>query len=232
MNKSITWLTLDGDREWFPPLEQALDEPEGLLAAGGDLSPTRLFAAYRRGIFPWYSAGQPVLWWAPDPREVLVPNEFRCARSLRKTLRNRGFEVTFDRDFAAVVDACAARREHSAGTWITPEMRAAYCELHTRGRAHSVEVRLNGALVGGLYGVLMGRVFFGESMFSRERDASKVALARLAERAVVAGLQLIDCQLPTPHLRSLGSKPMPRVEFSALVAQYTSADDIAMFSEA
>ena len=160
MNKTITWLTPEGDREWFPPLEQALDEPEGLLAAGGDLSPPRLLAAYRRGIFPWYSAGQPVLWWSPDPREVLFPAEFHCSRSLAKTLRNRGFEVTFDRDFAAVVDACAARREHSTGTWITPEMHAAYCELHARGHAHSVEVRLDGALVGGLYGVLAGtRVF-------------------------------------------------------------------------
>jgi leucyl/phenylalanyl-tRNA--protein transferase len=162
---------------------------------------------------------------------VLLPAEFRCSRSLTKTLRNRGFEVTFDRDFAAVVGACAARREHSAGTWITSEMHAAYCELQALGHAHSVEVRRDGALVGGLYGVLIGRVFFGESMFSRERDASKVALARLVERGVVAGLQLIDCQLPTPHLRSLGSRPMPRGEFGALVAQYTAADDLAMFSE-
>lgn len=230
MNKAITWLSPDGDREWFPPLDQVLDEPEGLLAAGGDLSVPRLLAAYRRGIFPWYSAGQPVLWWSPNPREVLVPAEFRCSRSLSKTLRNRGFVVTFDGDFAAVVDSCAARRENSPGTWITAEMRAAYCALHAQGHAHSVEVRLNGILVGGLYGVLLGQVFFGESMFSRERDASKVALARLAERAIVAGAQLIDCQLPTPHLRSLGSRPMPRPEFSALVAQYTAAADIAMFS--
>jgi leucyl/phenylalanyl-tRNA--protein transferase len=230
MNKTITWLAPDGDREWFPPLDQVLDEPEGLLAAGGDLSISRLLAAYRRGIFPWYSAGQPVLWWSPNPREIMIPSEFRCSRSLGKTLRNRGFEVTFDGDFAAVVDACAARREHSPGTWITPEMRTAYCALHAQGHAHSVEVRLDGALVGGLYGVLLGRVFFGESMFSRERDASKVALARLAERAVVAGVQLIDCQLPTPHLRSLGSKPMPRHEFSALVAQYTTGTDSPLFS--
>ncbi len=228
--KTITWLTPDGDSEWFPPLEQALEEPEGLLAAGGDLSPARLIAAYRRGIFPWYSAGQPVLWWSPDPREVLVPGEFKCSRSLAKTLRNRGFEVTFDRDFAAVVGACARRREHSAGTWITPEMHAAYCELHARGRAHSVEVRLNGELAGGLYGVLLGRVFFGESMFSRERDASKVALAWLSRKAVVAGLQLIDCQLPTPHLRSLGSKPMSRREFSALVAEATRGEDVPVFA--
>jgi leucyl/phenylalanyl-tRNA--protein transferase len=228
--KSITWLTPEGDREWFPPLEQALDEPEGLLAAGGDLSPPRLLAAYRRGIFPWYSAGQPVLWWAPDPREVLEPAEFKCSRSLAKTLRNRGFEVGYDREFPRVVTACAARREHSAGTWITPEMHAAYCELHARGHAHSVEVRLEGVLVGGLYGVLLGQVFFGESMFSRERDASKVALAWLAQRGRVAGLQLIDCQLPTPHLRSLGSKPMRRPEFSALVGRLTTANDAPLFA--
>jgi leucyl/phenylalanyl-tRNA---protein transferase len=228
--KTITWLTPEVDREWFPPLDQALDEPEGLLAAGGDLSPARLMAAYRRGIFPWYSAGQPVLWWAPDPREVLDPEEFKCSRSLAKTLRNRGFEVSFDRVFGEVVKACAARRENSTGTWITPEMYGAYCELHARGHAHSVEVWLDGQLVGGLYGVLLGRAFFGESMFSRERDASKVALARLVERALVAGLQLIDCQLPTPHLRSLGSKSMPRREFSALVARLTDGADAPLFS--
>jgi leucyl/phenylalanyl-tRNA---protein transferase len=228
--KTITWLTPEGDREWFPPLDQALDEPEGLLAAGGDLSATRLLAAYRRGIFPWYSAGQPVLWWSPNPREILLPAEFKVSRSLAKTLRNRGFEVTSDRDFGAVVAACAARRDHSTGTWITPEMHDAYCDLHARGKAHSVEVRLAGELVGGLYGVLMGRVFFGESMFSRERDASKVALAWLTSRALVAGLQLIDCQLPTPHLRSLGSRPVSRLEFSALVAEATSGVDVPLFT--
>lgn len=230
--KTITWLTPDGDREWFPPLDQALDEPEGLLAAGGDLSPERLLAAYRRGIFPWYSAGQPVLWWSPNPREVLFPGEFKCSRSLSKTLRNRGFEVTFDREFAEVVKACAARRENSTGTWITSEMHAAYCGLHQRGQAHSVEVRFEDRLVGGLYGVLLGRVFFGESMFSRERDASKVALAHLAQRALVAGLQLIDCQLPTPHLRSLGSRPLSRAEFSARVAEATAGPDAPLFSAA
>jgi leucyl/phenylalanyl-tRNA--protein transferase len=231
-NKTITWLSPDGDREWFPPLDQALDDPEGLLAAGGDLAPARLLAAYRRGIFPWYSAGQPVLWWSPDPREILLPAEFKCSRSLAKTMRNRGFEIAFDRDFAAVVGACAARREHSTGTWITPEMHAAYAELHARGHAHSVEVRLGGELVGGLYGVLMGSVFFGESMFSRESDASKAALARLVERGLVAGLTLIDCQLPTPHLRSLGSKPMNRRQFSALVRAGTAVPDVTLFSDA
>ena len=231
-NKSITWLTPEGDREWFPPLDRALDEPEGLLAAGGDLAPERLLAAYRRGIFPWYSAGQPVLWWSPNPREVLDPREFKCSRSLSKTLRNRGFEVAFDRDFPAVVQACAARRDNSPGTWITPEMHAAYCTLFQRGHAHSVEVRLAGQLVGGLYGVLLGGVFFGESMFSRERDASKVALARLVEAGLVAGLQLIDCQLPTPHLRSLGSKPMSRGAFSKLVSTATAGAAVPLFSDA
>ena len=230
MNKTITWLSPGGDREWFPPIDQALDEPEGLLAAGGDLSVPRLLAAYRRGIFPWYSVGQPVLWWSPNPREVLLPAQFKRSRSLAKTIRNRGFEVTFDRDFAAVVHACAARREHSAGTWITPEMHAAYCELHRRGHAHSVEVRLEGELVGGLYGVLMGRVFFGESMFSRERDASKTALARLVGLGVDAGLELIDCQLPTEHLRSLGSRPISRGEFCKLVAVKATGPDISLFS--
>jgi leucyl/phenylalanyl-tRNA---protein transferase len=230
-NKTITWLSPDGDREWFPPLDQALDDPEGLLAAGGDLAPARLLAAYRRGIFPWYSAGQPVLWWSPDPREILLPAEFKRSRSLAKSMRNRGFEITFDRDFTGVVGACAARREHSTGTWITPEMHAAYVELHARGHAHSVEVRLGGDLVGGLYGVLLGSVFFGESMFSRETDASKAALARLVERGLVAGLTLIDCQLPTPHLRSLGSKPMNRREFSALVHAGTAVPDVALFAD-
>lgn len=231
MNKTITWLAPDGDHEWFPPLEQALDEPDGLLAAGGDLASARLLAAYRRGIFPWYSAGQPVLWWSPDPREILIPGEFRCSRSLAKSMRNRGFEIDFDRDFAAVVGACAARRESSAGTWITPEMHAAYAELHALGHAHSVEVRLGGELVGGLYGVLMGTLFFGESMFSRTSDASKAALAWLVERGLVAGLTLIDCQLPTPHLRSLGSKPMNRRDFSARVRAATAVPDVPLFSD-
>ena len=146
VNKTITWLAPGGDREWFPPIDQALDEPEGLLAAGGDLSVARLLAAYRRGIFPWYSAGQPVLWWSPNPREILLPGEFKCSRSLVKTIRNRGFVVAFDRDFAGVVRACAERRENSPGTWITPEMHAAYCELHRQGHAHSVELHVIGAL--------------------------------------------------------------------------------------
>lgn len=221
--KTITWLSPQDAPERFPPLERALDEPPGLLAAGGDLSPARLLAAYRRGIFPWYSPGQPVLWWSPDPRAVLFPEEFRCSRSLEKTLRNRGFQTHIDLDFAAVITACAAPRAASAGTWITAEMRAAYIELHRQGRAHSIESYLEGRLVGGLYGVRLGGVFFGESMFSRERDASKVALARLVELCRAEAIALIDCQLPSRHLESLGSRLIPRSRFQALLREHIPA---------
>ncbi|MGE0582838.1 MAG: leucyl/phenylalanyl-tRNA--protein transferase [Steroidobacteraceae bacterium] len=217
--KRITWLSPTDGPDWFPDPEQALDEPPGLLAAGGDLTPRRLLAAYRRGIFPWYSPGQPVLWWSPDPREVLFPAEFRRSRSLDKALRNRGVTVTCDSDFAAVIDACAAPREAGGGTWITPEMRAAYLALHALGLAHSIEARRDGAIVGGLYGVALGGVFFGESMFSRERDASKIALATLVAASGARGIGLIDCQLASPHLRSLGSRPLPRREFTACLAR-------------
>src|SRR5688572_23427847 len=193
--KKITWLAPDDAPEAFPPLERALDEPQGLLAAGGDLSPERLLAAYARGIFPWYSPGQPVLWWSPDPRAVLFPEEFHCSRSLARTLRRGRFQFAIDQNFEGVIDACAAPREHSVGTWITPEMRAAYCGLHRRGFAHSVETYRDGELVGGLYGIRLGGVFFGESMFSRERDASKLALAHLARLAPARGIKVIDCQV-------------------------------------
>lgn len=205
-------------------MENALDEPPGLLAAGGDLAPQRLLAAYRRGIFPWYSPGQPVLWWCPDPREVLVPSEFRCSRSLTKTLKNKGFEVTFNASFDEVIAACAAPRDESLGTWITDEMSEAYRSLHRLGYAHSVECRLEGRLVGGLYGVRLGGAFFGESMFSTIRDASKVALARLVDFALKDGITLIDCQLASSHLRTLGSRPMPRSEFTARLAELVPAD--------
>ncbi len=217
--KTITWLSPQDEPEWFPPLEQALDEPAGLLAAGGDLSTARLLAAYRRGIFPWYSPGQPVLWWSPDPRAVLYPEEFRCTRSLAKTLRNGGFECVIDRDFRGVIEACAAPRPNSAGTWITAEMLAAYVELYRRGYAHSFETYRGTELVGGLYGVRLGGGFFGESMFSRERDASKVALARLVETCVAAGIVVIDCQMASAHLESLGSRRIPRTRFQALVRE-------------
>jgi leucyl/phenylalanyl-tRNA--protein transferase len=215
--KTITWLAPDDGVEWFPPIDRALDDPPGLLAAGGDLSPGRLLAAYRRGIFPWYSQGQPVLWWCPDPRAVLFPAEFRRSRSLAQSERNRGFEVRYDTAFETVIDACAAPRRSGPGTWITGEMRAAYCELHGRGRAHSIEAWRDGQLVGGLYGVQLGRVFFGESMFSTERDASKVALSALVRRALASGIELIDCQLASRHLGSLGSRSISRREFTGLL---------------
>jgi leucyl/phenylalanyl-tRNA--protein transferase len=191
-----------------------------LLAGGGDLSPERLEAAYRRGIFPWYSGDEPILWWSPDPREVLFPEEFRLTRSLAKRERNGGFEVRFDTDFAAVITACAAPRAHEHGTWITDEMRAAYIEMHRRGLAHSVETWREGRLVGGLYGVQLGAGFCGESMFSLEPDASKVALSALVQRCLARGIAFIDCQARTAHLRSLGSRPVPRNEFLALLGRH------------
>lgn len=209
----ITWLSPADPPDRFPPLDAALTDPPGLLAAGGDLRPERLLAAYARGIFPWYSPGQPVLWWSPDPREVLLPARFRRSRSLARALRTRGFTLHQDRDFAAVVAACAAPRAVSPGTWITPEMQAAYTRLHQQGFAHSYETWQNGRLVGGLYGVRLGRVFFGESMFSRETDASKAALAGLVDDCPARAIELIDCQLPSAHLRSLGSQAMPRRQF-------------------
>jgi leucyl/phenylalanyl-tRNA---protein transferase len=225
--KTITWLSPHDSPERFPPLERALDEPQGLLAAGGDLSPARLIAAYERGIFPWYSPGQPVLWWSPDPRAVLYPQEFRCSRSLAKTLRNGGFETSIDRDFDAVIRGCAAPRGPLLGsgaeTWITPEMSAAYLELHRTGHAHSFETYLDGRLCGGLYGVRLGRVFFGESMFSRERDASKVALARLVDFCRDEGIVVIDCQLASRHLESLGSRLISRRAFQELLRLHTGA---------
>ena len=226
--KTITWLSPQDAPEWFPPLEQALEEPSGLLAAGGDLSPERLIAAYRRGIFPWYSPGQPVLWWSPDPRAVLFPEEFHCPRSLAKTLRNGGFSYSMDVDFAAVIDGCAAPRAASPGTWITSDMRAAYLELHRLEHAHSIEIWRAGALVGGLYGVRLGGVFFGESMFSRERDASKAALARLVAVCRRNSLAVIDCQLPSRHLTTLGSRTIPRGQFQALLREHARTPSAAL----
>ena len=220
--KTITWLSPTDPADHFPPPERALDDPAGLLAAGGDLSTARLLAAYQRGIFPWYSAGQPVLWWSPDPRAVLMPGEFRLSRSLAKTLRNRGFVDRIDQDFQAVLDGCAAPRAQSPGTWLLPEMRAAYLELHLRGFAHSFETWLDERLVGGLYGIRLGNVFFGESMFSRERDASKAALARLVEYCRSQGIVVIDCQLPSRHLQSMGSRLISREQFQGLLREHVA----------
>ncbi|MFQ3786832.1 leucyl/phenylalanyl-tRNA--protein transferase [Halomonas sp. A29] len=197
----------------FPPVSSALRDPEGLLAAGGELTPEWLLAAYRRGIFPWYSDGQPILWWCPNPRMVLFPDELRVTRSLGKRLRNGGFRVTFDQQFEAVMTACAAPRSGQPGTWITTEMHAAYIALHRLGYARSVEVWQAGELAGGLYGVAIGSVFFGESMFSRASDASKVALVHLVRAMRAGGGRLIDCQMHTRHLASLGARDIARTEF-------------------
>ena len=185
------------------------------MAAGGDLSPQRLINAYRHGIFPWFSDGDPILWWSPDPRTVLFPDQLRVSRSLRKRLRQRPFGVTLDRDFTAVIHACAAPRDGTNGTWIVPEMVAAYTTLHRLGIAHSVEVWDDGRLVGGLYGVANGRAFFGESMFSRATDASKIALVHLCRQLVERGFRIIDCQMRTEHLMSLGAVELPRPRFVA-----------------
>jgi leucyl/phenylalanyl-tRNA--protein transferase len=209
----ISWLRPDDPPEAFPPVDTALGEPDGLLCAGGDLSTPRLLEAYRRGIFPWFSEGQPILWGSPDPRTVLYPAEFRVARSLAKTLRNRGFTVTQDREFGRVMQLCADPALRPEGTWISPQMQAAYGRLHEQGHAHSFETRLDGELVGGLYGVALGRVFFGESMFSLERDASKVALHALVRHMLASGGRLIDCQVASTHLASLGARNVPRREF-------------------
>lgn len=214
----LTWLTRDSLT--FPPLTKALQEPNGLLAAGGDLSPERLVQAYRRGCFPWFQDGQPILWWSPDPRTVLFPDELHVSRSLAKLIRQQRYQVSFDTDFETVIAACAAPRDYADGTWITDPMRAAYCELHRRGFAHSVEVRENGELVGGLYGLAMGRLFFGESMFSRADNASKVGFVTLVEHLRAAGFVLIDCQMPTNHLHSLGARAISRESFAEHLARH------------
>jgi leucyl/phenylalanyl-tRNA--protein transferase len=215
----IPWLA---DSPVFPTPDTALTEPNGLLAAGGDLSATRLLAAYRCGIFPWFADGDPLLWWSPDPRMVLIPGEMKVTRSLARTLRNADYEVRLDSDFAAVVSACAnTPRDGQPGTWITRGMQLAYAELHRLGYAHSVETWIDGELVGGLYGVALGAAFYGESMFSHRRDASKIALAHLCAYLSQRGFGIIDCQMETNHLSSLGAKPIPRRDFLAALESLT-----------
>jgi leucyl/phenylalanyl-tRNA--protein transferase len=220
----IPWLAAG---EPFPPVAQALREPDGLLAAGSELSPQRLRQAYAQGIFPWYSDGQPVLWWSPNPRMVLYTAEFRPARSLRKRLRAVGrgdrWRLTLDHAFVRVMQECAAPRATVGGTWITAKMAAAYDELHRAGCAHSVEVWDGEALVGGLYGVALGRMFFGESMFSRATDASKTALALLVRILLAEEMPLIDCQQATAHLSSLGARCIDRAHFCAEVVRLAQA---------
>lgn len=217
----LTLLCSDDPPEGFPDPGQALDDPNGLLALGGDLSPPRLLAAYRRGIFPWYEDGQPIMWWSPDPRAVLLPGELHISRSLRRRLRSGRFMVSTDREFAGVISACAGLRA-AQGTWITTDMRSAYMQLHHLGHAHSVETWLGERLVGGVYGLAIGRAFFGESMFSIETDASKVALAALMHQLAERGFGLLDCQLETPHLHSLGSRVMARRDFIRTISALTA----------
>ena len=216
----IPWLE---NIERFPPLELALREPNGLLCAGGDLTPQRLVMAYLKGIFPWYSPGEPILWWSPDPRMVLFPAEFKLSRSLRKTLRKANYRVRLDTRFKAIIEACArTSRKDQAGTWITPEIQAAYVKLHELGYAHSVETWLDDRLVGGLYGIAIGKMFYGESMFAHATDASKIALAHLVRFLADNGFGLIDCQMNTTHLASLGARDIPRSEFTGHLRRLTA----------
>ena len=211
----LTWLERDDP---FPPVETALKNPNGLLCAGADLSTGRLLDAYRHGIFPWYSGDEPILWWSPDPRMVLRCDELKVSRSLAKSIRNKGFELKIDSAFSKVTRACAEPRKGEAGTWLGKDMQAAYLALHRAGHAHSFETWQGDALVGGLYGIAIGRMFYGESMFSRATDASKVALVGLVETLRERGFPLIDCQQKTPLLASLGAREIPRRQFLRRVA--------------
>ncbi len=214
----IVWLDPLDPRQPFPACDKALIEPNGLLAAGGCLTPRRLIQAYSQGIFPWYDEDTPILWWSPTPRTILFPDHLKLSRSLRKTLRKHAFQMSLDQAFVTVIEHCGAPRRHSHDTWITADMRTAYTELHRLGFAHSVEAwSPSGELVGGLYGVALGRMFFGESMFSRVSDASKAALACLCAHLGRWRFIAIDCQLPTAHLHKLGAIDLPRKEFLKLL---------------
>ncbi|MDP4546544.1 MAG: leucyl/phenylalanyl-tRNA--protein transferase [Marinobacter sp.] len=211
---SLPWI--EPDKLWFPPAEEALEDPDGLLAVGGDLSSDRLQLAYRNGIFPWFSDDQPILWWSPDPRCVLIPGQVHVSRSLRRTLNQRRFRITSDQCFGRIIRLCASIR--AEGTWITDEMIDAYCELHRLGIAHSIEVwNQNGDLAGGMYGVALGRCFFGESMFSLETNASKVLMVHLAHQLKEWGYELMDCQVESSHLLSMGATTISRADFLSIL---------------
>lgn len=210
------WLT---PSSLFPPLETALAKPNGLLAAGGDLSPERLVEAYRHGIFPWFNENDTILWWSPDPRMVLFPSELRISRSLSKMLRKKNYEIRFDTDFSQVIHACAAPRKGQSGTWIHSDMISAYTLLHEMGLAHSVETWIDNKLVGGLYGVAQGKMFFGESMFSRIHDTSKIAFIHLVKQLERWGFTMIDCQIKSAHLASFGAREIPREKFSQILKE-------------
>lgn len=222
--KQVPWLPREHCA--FPDISEALDEPNGLLAVGGDLSVERLLQAYRCGVFPWYEAGQPLLWWSPDPRCVIDPHTFSPGHSLARRLRKQDFEIFVDRDFKSVIEHCRRRPGADGSTWITPEMKDAYVRLHEAGFAHSVECYIKDQLAGGLYGVSLGRLFFGESMFHRVTDASKIAFASLMALMVRAQSPMVDCQVTSRHLESLGTTDIPRDEFRALLKQGLSAPDI------
>lgn len=209
----VAWLAADDSPDAFPPVSSALSEPDGLLAAGGDLSTPRLLAAYRQGIFPWYDEGQPLLWWSPDPRCVFERGDLHLSRRLRKEIRRSTLDIRFNTAFAEVIEACAGPRRHQTGTWITRDMLAAYDRLNREGWAHSVEVWRDDDLVGGLYGLAIGRAFFGESMFSRESNASKMALLTVDRLLDDGRLGILDCQVRSSHLVSLGASTMPRSTF-------------------
>ncbi len=211
---------IDPDDLWFPDPEEALEDPNGLLAWGGDLRPERLRRAYYEGIFPWYSSGQPILWWSPDPRMVLFPEAVHVSRSMRRRLNSDALRVTLNHDFAGVIHGCAEPRTYADDTWIVPEMIAAYRRLHDAGLAHSVECWAGEELVGGLYGVAIGALFFGESMFSRRSDASKLVFIRLARHLADHGVRLLDCQVPNTHLVSLGADEMPRERFLEILRRH------------
>jgi len=214
----LYWIAENILAEEFPDISHALTEPDGLLAIGGVLNPSLLLDAYRKGIFPWYSEGQPVMWWSPDPRCVLFPDEFKISRSLKKSLRKENFIVTFDQAFSDVVKSCAEPRLTSPGTWITQSVIKNYQLLHESGHAHSVEYWHGETLVGGLYGIAIGKIFFGESMFSHTVDASKICLAHLVHLVKKLGYELIDCQVTSDHLKSLGARVIPRNDFSDILA--------------
>lgn len=220
MSLQLHWIAANAPPDAFPPVTSALREPDGLLASGGDLSVARLAEAYRRGIFPWYEDGQPVLWWAPDPRAFIFASNLHISRSLKRRLRKGGFQLSFDRDFSGVIRACAAPRPDQSGTWITPEMIRAYCKLHAAGLAHSVELWIDGQLAGGVYGVASGRMFSAESMFSGVSDASKIALTALLWQLDAWGFPGIDCQVRSAHLDSLGCELLPRTDFTTLLEEY------------
>ena len=216
----LQWIEPHSPPNTFPSVHSALIEPNGLLAAGGDLHPERLIYAYKHGIFPWYSEGEPILWWSPDPRAIIIPGNINISRSLKKTLRRKTFHVTMDTAFAAVIDACAQPRHYGPGTWLTPPLRQALSQLHELGHAHSVECWHEDNLVGGLYGLCFGKVFFGESMFSKQSDASKVAFVHLAWQLKQWQFALIDCQVESAHLISLGATNVDRKDFIDLLSKW------------